>query len=207
MSYEGQIIYENGSWYELSPNYDVVNLMILGMIVGLIFSILGIVLILSSIGPKESVTRPTIILNQSKDLVGQNHSLKCPYCGYDAGIGAIRCPRCTEVLGKVCPSCGERLPLEFNACPKCGVVFKRTNPQPISFEPLPTNQTEIVEHYFPPIRPPKPEEKRSEGSLKPIRGIAIGRCPVCKKVLLKGWDRCQNCGWLMDHSTMISYEK
>lgn len=208
MSYEGRIDYlGNGQYIEYFPNYDVVNLMIMGMIVGFIFSIIGIVMILGAIGPRDSVTRPIIISNHENDPARQNQSLKCPYCGYDAGVGAIRCPRCTEVLSQVCPSCGERLPLDFNACPQCGVVFKRTNPQPISFESSPNNQTEIVEHYFPPIRPPKPKDKKSGVSLKPIRGIAIGRCPVCNKVLLKGWDKCQQCGWLLDSSTLLPYKK
>jgi len=207
MSFEGRIDYlGNGQYIEYFPNYDVVNLMIMGMIVGLIFSIIGIVMILSSIGPREIVTRPIIISNNEKNQTNINQSLKCPYCGYDAGLGAIRCPRCTEVLSKVCPSCGERLPLDFNACPKCGVVFKRTNPQPIPFTLSPSNQTKIVGNYSPPIEPPKPEEKKPD-LVKPIRGIAIGRCPVCNKILLKGWVKCQNCGWLIDQSTMIPYEK
>jgi len=34
-----------------------------------------------------------------------------------------------------------------------------------------------------------------EVKVKRISGIPIGNCPNCKRIILKGWERCMHCGW------------
>jgi hypothetical protein len=58
--------------------------------------------------------------------------------------------------------------------------------------------TNLNEKRYKPEAPKDPQSKPQLSSIKGIKPVmveALGKCPICRKVILSGWQSCSFCGW------------
>jgi len=100
MSQDGDIIYKDGNWYELSANPQVVSLMGTGMLVGICCIVIGLVMLFVQ---EEKHTAQKI----RPGSYYQQQAIESP-----SGLPVNYCPGCGRQVGPsatFCENCGRRL--------------------------------------------------------------------------------------------------
>ena len=73
----------------------------------------------------------------------------CPICNHMVAEGAVKCPGCKGVIGKVtCPSCRESIPSDAIDCPLCQTQLKKVGPTPVQI-PQPKRMCPACRNTFP----------------------------------------------------------
>lgn len=100
MSQDGDIVYEDGNWYELRANPQVVSLMGTGMLVGICCIIVGLAMLFvneekrtaQKIRPGSYYQQPFV---DNPPALPVNY---CPGCGRQTGTNALFCEGCGRRL-------------------------------------------------------------------------------------------------------------
>jgi len=95
MSQDGDIVYQNGNWYELPANPNVIALMTLGMVVGGIITLIGF---LAYFNKDEEPIMHRVPLQYAPPSATPLPINYCPGCGRQTPPGALFCEGCGRKL-------------------------------------------------------------------------------------------------------------